>query len=120
MNKNIEHYVFHKENFLDEKYCENCIDELDKCDWEKHEWYDNILGTSQGLSGDNELEVMGLHMFSNDIHKINDLLHRGRESETKYVRSLYWEYKNTLGDIKAECVFANSPLPYSKKFNTKK
>ncbi len=52
--------------------------------------------------------------------QINDLLHRGRESETKYVRSLYWEYKNTLGDIKAECVFANTPLPYSKKFNKQK
>jgi hypothetical protein len=45
---------------------------------------------------------------------------RGRESKTKYVRSLYWEYKNTLGDIKAECVFANSPLPYSKRFTKQK
>ena len=52
-------------------------------------------------------------------HQINDLIHRGRESKTKYVRSLYWEYKNTLGDIKAECVFANSPIPYSKWFSEK-
>ena len=39
MNKNIEHYVLHKENFLDEKYCENCIDELNICTWKKHDWY---------------------------------------------------------------------------------
>jgi hypothetical protein len=52
--------------------------------------------------------------------QINDIIHRGRESKTKYVRSLYWEYKNTLGDIKAECVFADFPLPYSKKFNKEK
>ena len=28
--------------------------------------------------------------------QINNLLHRGRESETKYVRSLYWEYKKYI------------------------
>ena len=52
--------------------------------------------------------------------QINNLLYRGRESETKYVRFLYWEYKNMLHEIKAECVFANFPLPYSKKFTKQK
>ena len=52
--------------------------------------------------------------------QINDLVHRGRESETKYVRFLYWEYKNMLHEIKAECIYADSPLPYSKKFNKQK
>ena len=48
--------------------------------------------------------------------QINDLLHKGRESKTKYVRSLYWEYKNILGDIKAECIFATPPILLSKKY----
>ena len=40
MNKNTEHYVFHKENFLKESYCETCIDELNTGIWEKHFWND--------------------------------------------------------------------------------
>ena len=72
MNKNIEHYVFRKENFLDEKYCENCINELNKCDWQKHEWYNSVSDSSRGRSGDNELEILSGNMFSNNINKIND------------------------------------------------
>ena len=74
MNKNIEHYVFHKENFLDKKYCENCIDELDKCDWEKHEWYTPQTDSSHSRSGDNEPDIISSEMFSNDVHKINDFI----------------------------------------------
>ena len=62
MNKNIEHYVFHKENFLDEKYCENCINELNKCDWQKHEWYTSVSDSLQGRSGKiNEFIIENLH-----------------------------------------------------------
>ena len=39
MKKNIEDYIFHKENFLDEKYCDNCINELNACEWKKHARY---------------------------------------------------------------------------------
>ena len=52
--------------------------------------------------------------------QINDIVHRGRESETKYVRFLYWEYKNILHEIKAECIYADSPAPFLKWFNKKK
>jgi len=74
MNKNIEHYFFHKENFLDEKYCENCINELDKHAWKKHVWYDSGTDLSSTQSGDNEPEVFEPDMFSKDIHKINDYI----------------------------------------------
>ena len=67
MNKNIEHYVFHKENFLDEKYCENCIDELNKCTWQKHEWYENITDSRGVLSEDKEPEVICEDWLINDF-----------------------------------------------------
>jgi len=51
--------------------------------------------------------------------QINDIIHRGRESETKYVRFLYWEYKNMLHEIKAECIYADSPVPNPKWFSEK-
>ena len=51
--------------------------------------------------------------------QINDIVHRGRESETKYVRFLYWEYKNMLHEIKAECIYADSPIPNPKWFSEK-
>ena len=39
MNKNIEDYIFRKDDFLDKKYCEKSISELKFCDWRKHEVY---------------------------------------------------------------------------------
>ena len=38
MNKHLEHYIFHKKNFLNEKYCENTIKLLDLQIWKKHDW----------------------------------------------------------------------------------
>ena len=93
MNKNIEHYVFHKENFLDEKYCENCIDELDKCTWKKHEWYNSASDSSEGLSGDNEPEILNRDMFSYNIGKINDFIIRELRSTIKeYIESLKFDW----------------------------
>ena len=93
MNKNIEHYVFHKENFLDEKYCENCIDELDKCAWEKHEWYNPRTDSIHGRSGDNELEVLGEPRFSFEIGKINEFIIENLHSTVlEYVESFEFEW----------------------------
>ena len=58
MNKNIEHYLFHKENFLNEKYCENCITELNMSVWEKHNWYKPRTDSTNALSGDKEPEIL--------------------------------------------------------------
>ena len=93
MNKNIEHYVFHKENFLDEKYCENCIDELDKCTWEKHEWYYPQTDSLDTPSGDNEPEVLELDMFSFEIEKINEtILQEIYSTLIDYVKSLKFDW----------------------------
>ena len=93
MDKNIEHYVFHKENFLNEKYCENCIDELNKCTWKKHEWYTPKTDSRRSLSGDNEPEIIHSKMFSNDVHKINDFIIQELHSTIiEYVESFKFDW----------------------------
>ena len=94
MNKNIEHYVFHKENFLDEKYCENCINELNKCDWKKHFWYTPTTNSHEyGLSGDNEPEIFEHYMFSNNIGKINDfIIQKLHSTILEYIESLKFNW----------------------------
>jgi len=57
MNKNIEYYVLHKKNFLDEKYCDNCIKELSMCEWEKAQWYFPTSDSKKSLVGKLEPEV---------------------------------------------------------------
>ena len=97
MNNNIEHYVFHKENFLDEKYCENSIDKLDKCTWKKHEWYYPQEDYPLFLSGDNEPENISPEMFSNDVHKINDfIIQELRSSIKEYIKKLKFESESAL------------------------
>ena len=87
------YYVFHKENFLDEKYCENCINESNKCDWQKHEWYNSVSDFSQGRSGDNELEILNVNMFSNNIHKINDFIIQNLHSTIlEYIESFKFDW----------------------------
>ena len=75
MNKNIEHYVFHKENFLDEKSCDNYIDKLNAGVWKKHEWYSYRTDSINFQSEDKEPEVIeGDGFRGTDIKKINDNL----------------------------------------------
>ena len=74
MNKNIEHYFYHKNNFLDEKFCENSIDELNKCAWKKHNWYTPRTDLSTLKSGDNEPEIINADKFSFDVGEINKFI----------------------------------------------
>ena len=46
--------------------------------------------------------------------QINDLVHRGRESEVPSVRSFYWVYKNVLENIEASCVYGEPMAPSVK------
>ena len=57
MNRNIEHYVFHKKNFLEESFCVNSINELNKNEWAKHDWT-NPAGVITKPAGDNEPEII--------------------------------------------------------------
>jgi hypothetical protein len=99
VNKNIEHYLFHKENFLDEKYCENCIDELDKCNWKKHEWYNSKTDSNNTLiynthkSGDKEPEVLHIEIFSNNVNTINDFIIQNLHSAIlEYIESFKYDW----------------------------
>ena len=73
MNKNIEHYFHHKKNFLDEKFCENSIDELDKNEWDKHN-FESSGGVLTKPSGNNELEIIYDENFSFNVGEINNFI----------------------------------------------
>ena len=93
MNKNIEHYFHHKKNFLDEKFCENAINELNKNEWEKHGWYNNRTGSLTSPSGDNEPESIEPYMFSLDVGKINNLIVEKLQSTIlEYINSLKFDW----------------------------
>jgi len=87
VNKNIEHYFFHKENFLDEKYCENCINELSMGAWEKHYFYKSATDIKLSPSGDNEPEALPLP-FPKNIQEINNFIIQNLHSAIlEYVES---------------------------------
>ena len=80
MNKNIEHYFFHKKNVLEKSFCENAINELKKNEWEKHVFYSGG-GDGKGgeptwtrPSGDNEPEVINSENFDSSIGEINKFI----------------------------------------------
>ncbi|SVC23659.1 uncharacterized protein METZ01_LOCUS276513 [marine metagenome] len=95
MNKNIEHYVFRKENFLDEKYCDNCINELKKGDWKKHSFYNPISDSLYAPSGDNESEIMenDFNPKNKNIKKINDFIVQNLHSVIlEYIESFNFDW----------------------------
>ena len=93
MNKNIEHYLFHKENFLEESFCDNSINELNKNDWEKHEWYYVQTDSSDIPQGDNEPENLGSNLFSFDIEEINNfILDKLHSTILEYIESLKFDW----------------------------
>ena len=93
MNKNIEHYLFHKENFLDEKYCDNSINELNKCTWQKHEWYTYRTDESDTPQGGNEPEVLFHNSFTINIEEINTfILQELRLTMIEYIESLKFSW----------------------------
>ena len=89
MNKNIEHYLFHKENFLDEKYCENSIKELNKCAWEKHKWYSNRNDDIR--SGDKEPETVFRDTLT--IIKLrHDIMQKLHSTILEYIKGLKFDW----------------------------
>ena len=95
MNKNIEHYVFHKENFLDEKFCENSINELSMGDWEKHDWYLSSTDSQHSRSGKEEPDVLRIETFSNNVLKINEFIIQNLHSTIlEYVECFKFDWFN--------------------------
>ena len=91
MNKNIEHYIFHKEHFLDEEYCKNCIKELDKNTWRKHEW--NRYYTDSYSSNQNEPDIIRSGSFSDEVAEINNfIIDELQKVILEYVQSLKFNW----------------------------
>ena len=98
MNKNIEHYFFRKENFLDKKYCEKCVNGLKKEVWKKHDWYNPASDSTQGRSRDNEPEVYySDSIASKNIKEINQFIIQNLHSTIlEYIESLKFDWFDGL------------------------
>ena len=100
MKKNIEDYVFHKKNFLEDEYCEKSINELKECKWVKHDWYTPTpsLPAFQNLppvGRDNEGEVIDMEtgVAEKKLEEINDfIIEELRKELQAYLERLnfYW------------------------------
>ena len=94
MNKNIEYYFHHKKNFLDEKFCENSIDELDKNEWDKHN-FESSGGVLTKPSGNNELEIIYDENFSFNVGEINNFIVQNLHSAIlEYIESYNFDWFN--------------------------
>ena len=76
MEKNIEKYVFVKQNFLDKEFCQNTIEKINQFNiWKKHDWnkykpdqeQEHVMN-STSPSGKNEPEVI----HPEDIMVVNE------------------------------------------------
>jgi len=87
IKKNIEHYFFHKKNFLEKDCCDDYVNELSSVRWGKHTWYRARSDDLRSPSGDNEPE------FFNYNGKINkDIIQKLRSVILEYIKSFEFDW----------------------------
>ena len=92
MNRNIEHYFYHKANFLDENFCENSVNELNNNEWQKHEWFTRA-GTITKPSGSNEPEIISTEIFQDAVVKINNaIIEKLHSGISEYIEKLRFDW----------------------------
>ena len=96
MEKNIEKYVFVKQNFLDNEFCQYTIEELEQLNfWKKHDWSGYNPSQEQKLvstspSGEDEPEVIPPEIQLKDIEDF--LAQKILEVVKEYTDSLKFEW----------------------------
>ena len=108
MEKNIEKYVFVKQNFLDNEFCQHTIEELERLNlWKKHDWtkYDSnqaqeLVEESVLPSGENEpdtipnLDEIPLETSLKDINDF--IVQKIIKVMQEYIDSLKFEWYNNV------------------------
>ena len=103
MEKNIENYVFVKQNFLDNEFCQNTIEKLNQLNaWKKHNWVSYNYNQEQQLDmsspqGENEPDItsnINIKLDFNDfiLEKISKVI-------IKYIDSLKFEWFNNVNAL---------------------
>ena len=99
MDKNLEHYFFHKKNFLEKDCCDDYVNELSSIHWKKHIWYDPISDDLYSASGGDEPETAGgllYHEYSeldDAVIKINeDIIQKLHFAILEYIQSFDFEW----------------------------
>ena len=95
MNKNIEHYIFHKENFLNNKECKDYIKELNVNAWKKHAWHHSATDSFDAPSGNNEPETITEDLFTDKVAQINQVILQNLHSTIlEYIQSFKFDWYN--------------------------
>lgn len=91
MNKNLEHYVFHKKNFLKKTSCKTIITQLNKNKWSSHEWtYQNEVLQP---TGNTEPEMIFVKDFSSTVAEINNEIVQNLQSAIlEYLKKLDFDW----------------------------
>ena len=100
MEKNIESYVRIKPNFLNKKFCQNTIKNLNRLNvWKKHDWkkyepQQEQEHVSFSPSGENEPEVITREIPLNDINDF--LVPKITKVIEEYINNLKFEWYNSI------------------------
>ena len=57
MNKNLEHYILHKNYFIDANICDQAVKEMNTIQFQEHNFYDPITKEYKPRSGSQELSM---------------------------------------------------------------
>ena len=100
MEKNIESYVRIKPNFLNKKFCQNTIKNLNRLNaWKKHDWkkyepQQEQEHVSFSPSGENEPEIITREIPLNDINDF--LVPKITKVIEEYINNLKFEWYNSI------------------------
>ena len=98
MKKNIENYVFVKQNFLDNEFCQNTIEKLNQLNvWKKHDWVSYNYNQEQQLDasfpqGENEPDITSNINIKLDFNEF--ILQKISKVVIEYIDSLKFEWFN--------------------------
>ena len=88
MNTNLTKYVFHKKKFLEESFCKNSVNELNKSVWSKHDWQ-SYSGSRAKPAGNDESEVIYHQNYSPEASAINTFIIDSLQSALlEYIKNL--------------------------------
>ena len=94
MNKDLEHYILYKNNFLNDNFCTDIIINLEKKKWVKHEWYK--AHTDKHYHESKEMEPETIEDFNGEIFSINNIIIKKlRDTLKEYINRLALEWFNS-------------------------
>jgi len=91
MNRKLEDYIYHKNDFLSKSYCDDLVHELNVAKWKYHEWYNVNTGDFFSVKH-SPMTLKDSHGYTDITKKIDEAVN----SITDRMRPVVIEYINHL------------------------